>query len=96
MKSTESITALIDDMLRPTFTSKMRIRLGRIRRGILANLKAKKRTGGDKTKEYLNTSQELPDTLLSADRLYVSDISFRNKEKGWKEYRMTIKLKEQE
>ena len=52
--------------------------------------------GGDKTKEYLNTSQELPDTLLSADRLYVSDISFRNKEKGWKEYRMTIKLKEQE
>ena len=96
LMSTESITTHIDDMLRPTFISRMRIKLGRIRRELLANLKAKKRTGGDKTKEYLNTSQELPDTLLSADRLYISDISFRNKEKGWKEYRMTIKLKEQE
>ena len=45
LKSTESITALIDDMLRPTFISRMRIKLGKIRRGILANLKAKKRTG---------------------------------------------------
>ena len=53
-------------------------------------------SSGGQAKEYLNTSQELPDTLLSADRLYVSDISFRSKEKGWKEYMMTIKLKEQE
>ena len=41
----------------------------------------------------MNTSQNYPDPLLSAGQLHVSDISFRSKEKGWKEYRVAIRLK---
>ena len=93
LKSEESITTHIDDMLRLSFSSRMRIKLGRIKREFFKMLKDKKLIGG-KTKGYMNTSQKYPDPLLSAGQLHVSDISFRSKEKGWKEYRVTIRLKE--
>ena len=51
--------------------------------------------GGGKIIVSVNTNEELLLLSLPVDRLHISDISFRCKEKGWKKYNIVIKMKVQ-
>lgn len=95
LDSCDSVTCLIDDMLRLPLASRIRIRLGALKMAITDILKGKKRIGGGKINVSVNTNEELLLLSLPVDRLHISDISFRCKEKGWKKYNIVIKMKVQ-
>ena len=96
LDASPSVIVLIDKSLRPSFKSRIRMSLRRYKQQIKRVLK--KLIGGGK---YNLAHQTLPCPQISQSDFVpsmpqdtkISAITFRNKQNGWKSYRMEITLK---
>lgn len=89
LDETDSVTFLIIDCLRPTFKQRLKLQLSCCKQLVKKLLKFS--IGGGNSK-YLKQSNmtHIPQMLENASIAY---ITFRNKQQGWKSYRMEIKIK---
>ena len=96
LDTSDSVIDLIEKSLRPTLIKRVRITLGRLKQQVKKMMK--NLTGGGKNNL---THQNLPCTQISQPDFVpsmpqdtkISAITFRNKQHGWKSYRMEITLK---
>ena len=89
LDETDSVNALIIDSLRPTLKQRLRLQVSRFKQLIKQLLKCA--IGGGKTQI---TKQVDMDSIPSMpEYTSVAAITFRNKQRGWKSYRMEIKIK---
>ena len=86
---TESVNALIVDCLRPTLKQRFSMSLSSCKQLIKTMLRFA--MGGGKTK--VATHAEIVSILHIPENASVTAITFRNKQQGWKSYRMEIKIK---
>lgn len=96
LDESSSVIDLIDKSLRPPFKSRVRMALRRYKQLIKRALK--KLIGGGKdnlTHQSLSTTHiSLSDSIPSIrQNTKISDITFRNKQNGWKSYKMKIRIK---
>lgn len=85
----DSVNALIIDSLRPTLKQRLRLQVSRCKQLIKKLLKCA--IGGGKTQI---TKQVDMDSIPSIpESTSIAAITFRNKQRGWKSYRMEIKIK---
>ena len=90
LDTSPSVIDLIEKKLRPTLKRRVRMKLSRVKQLIIRTLKQLTGRGRDTM-----THQPLPTTFIPSipSDATVSDITFRNKQNGWKSYRLEIKLK---
>ena len=88
LDETESVNALIENCLRPTFKQRVGILLSICKQLIKRVLRFY--LGWDK--KNVKDTKKITKTTLS-ENACVSSISFRNKQQGWKSYRMEITFK---
>lgn len=86
---TENVNALIVDCLRPTLKQRLRMSLSLCKQLIKRILRFA--TGGGKTK--IAIQPEMVSIPQIPDNASVASITFRNKYKGWKSYRLKIKIR---
>ena len=96
LDASPSVIDLIDKSLRPSFKSRIRMSLRRYKQLIKRALK--KLIGGGKynlAHQSLSTAQisQLDDIPSIPQESKISAITFRNKQNGWKSYRMEIRFK---
>ena len=89
LDETESVNALIVDCLRPTIKQRLRLSLSRCKQLIKRMIKSV--IGGGKTKSIKHP--ELISIPPISENTSVASITFRNKQQGWKSYRIEIKMK---
>lgn len=87
LDKTESVIDFIDSSLKPSFKQKVKILPGICKRFIIKMLKSK--IGGGKT-ERIELSYVAALSLPVISQGNIIAINFRNKDRGWKQYRMEI------
>ena len=85
----DSVNSLIVDCLRPTLKQRLRMTLSLCKQLIKKMLKFV--IGGGNTKSVKQSN--LISIPLISENASVASITFRNKQQGWKSYRMEIKIK---
>ncbi len=86
---TESVNVLIVDCLRPTFKQRLRMTLLSCKQLIKRMLKSVIGGGNKKSVKPIEMISIPP----FSENISVSSITFRNKQQGWKSYRLEIKMK---
>lgn len=89
LDETDSVNALIIDSLRPTLKQRLRLQVSRFKQLIKKLLKCA--IGGGKTQ--ITKQVDMDSIPLIPESTSIAAITFRNKQRGWKSYRMEIKIK---
>lgn len=97
LDESSSVIELIDNTLRPPFKRQVRLALSRYKQLTKRILEKLMRGGGKNNLAHqplsttqISQSDSIPSIPLNTK---ISDITFRNKQNGWKSYRMEIRIK---
>lgn len=89
LNTSSSVISWIDHCLRPPFKVRVYVMLSNYKQ-LIVRLVKKLIGGGNSVGSHIMQSEVIPPMLRTAD---ITHITFRDKQTGWKSYRMEIKMK---